>query len=245
MGSVYSQDEFDIRCEWGSHGIAQLGSGSDAIVIVDVLSFCTCVDIAVGNGASVYPWRWKDGTAAAYAESTDAILASAARTLAGGYSLAPASLLKLPAGARLVLPSPNGATLSLATGRTPTYAGCLRNAAAIAAGVQKEGRRISVIMAGEKWEDGFLRPAIEDLIGAGAVIRHLPGSRSPEAEAAVAAFEHARQDLPSCLKRCSSGNELIARGFERDVELAAALDVSRAIPVLIDRAYTQQPVSTP
>jgi 2-phosphosulfolactate phosphatase len=31
---------------------------------------------------------------------------------------------------------------------------------------------------------------------------------------------------------CSSGRELIERGFQRDVELACALDVSRTVPLL-------------
>ena len=51
----FDQGEFDIRCEWGAAGLRQLVAHSDAIVIVDVLSFATCVDIAVGNGASIYP----------------------------------------------------------------------------------------------------------------------------------------------------------------------------------------------
>jgi 2-phosphosulfolactate phosphatase len=63
----FGQQEFDIRCEWGSAGLGQFVSHSDAIIIVDVLSFSTCVDIAVGRGASVYPYRWKDASALAYA----------------------------------------------------------------------------------------------------------------------------------------------------------------------------------
>ena len=44
------QREFDVQCAWGAAGLRQLVATSDAIVIVDVLSFATCVDIAVGNG---------------------------------------------------------------------------------------------------------------------------------------------------------------------------------------------------
>ncbi len=51
----FDQREFDVRCEWGEAGLRQLVANSDAIVIVDVLSFATCVDVVVGNGASVYP----------------------------------------------------------------------------------------------------------------------------------------------------------------------------------------------
>ena len=82
------------------------------------------------------------------------------------------------------MPSPNGATLSLATGDRPTFAGCLRNARAVAQALQRYGRRIGVVPAGERCKDGSLRPAVEDLLGAGAIIQHLPGTRSLEATVA-------------------------------------------------------------
>src|SRR5690349_846810 len=107
----FAQDEFDIRCEWGAHGVATLAPISEVIIIVDVLSFSTAVDIAVSQGAIVYPYHLRDDSAVAYAKSFDAKLASFRRGAADGYSLAPTSLLNIPAGTRLVLPSPNGSTL--------------------------------------------------------------------------------------------------------------------------------------
>jgi 2-phosphosulfolactate phosphatase len=240
MHMFFNQQVFAIRCEWGACGVAQLAPESDAVVIVDVLSFSTCVDIAVGNGAVVYPYRWHDASALAYAHARDAILASPKRQSYSGYSLSPTSLLTIPSGTRLVLPSPNGAALTLATGEVPTFAGCLRNATAVATAVQRRGKRISVIPAGERWDDGSLRPALEDLVGAGAIISHLPGTRSPEAELAVAAFQHVRHDIRAGLASCGSAKELIGRGFARDVELALALDVSDCAPVLTHGAYRHQ-----
>ncbi|MFL5735465.1 MAG: 2-phosphosulfolactate phosphatase, partial [Chloroflexia bacterium] len=197
----------------------------------------TSVDVIVGNGAVVYPYRWRDHTAAAYAESLGAVLASPLRTTANGYSLAPSSLVSIPAGTRLVLPSPNGSTLSLAAQGIPTFAGCLRNAAAVAQAAQKLGKRVTVIPAGERWPDGSLRPALEDLVGAGAIIHDLRGRRSPEAELAEAAFLRFAADLPFYLARCSSGKELAGRGFGTDVDLAAALNASNCVPVLREGAY--------
>lgn len=233
----FDQSEFDIRCEWGMEGVERLAQGCDAVIIVDVLSFSTSVDVAVGRGATVYPYRWRDASAAEYARSLGAALGGSNR--GEGYSLSPASLLDIPTGARLVLPSPNGSTLSLATGSVPTFAGCLRNAPAVAEAAQNAGTRILVVPAGERWRDSHtLRPAFEDLLGAGAIIHHLRGTKSPEAMLAETAFERFRGELGDCMFRCSSGRELVEKGFAADVELAAAFNVSSAAPMLVEGAYT-------
>lgn len=237
MSSYYDQHEYDIRCEWGLAGISQLSSSSEVIVIVDVLSFSTSVDIAVGNGAIVYPYRGNEKSAASYAHSLQAVLAKFGRENSTGYSLSPASLMHIPEGTRLVLSSPNGASLSLATGTVPTFSGCLRNARTVAQAAQKIGTRIGIIPAGERWKDGSLRPALEDFIGAGAIINNLNGTCSPEAEAAKAIYLQMRATLTENLQRCSSGKELIGRSQAKDVELAAALNQSHSTPLLIDGAY--------
>ncbi|MBE9018311.1 2-phosphosulfolactate phosphatase [Chroococcidiopsidales cyanobacterium LEGE 13417] len=234
---IFNQSEFDLRCEWGMNGVMQLAPISDVVVIVDVLSFSTCVEIATNRGAIIFPYRWQDDTAIAYARSVNAILASRRRTASAGYSLSPSSLERIPVGTRLVLPSPNGATLSLQTGNTLTVSGCLRNCQAIAEFAQSCGTKITVIPAGERWEDGSLRPSLEDAIGAGAILSYLHGNPSPEAKAAMATFQMFRADLASALNQCSSGKELISRGFSRDLELATAFNVSDCIPIFRDRAY--------
>ena len=88
------------------------------------------------------------------------------------------------------------------------------------------------VAAGELRHDGSLRPAVEDLVGAGAVLDALGGHPSPEARAAVAAFLDAAPDLPSVLASCASGGELAARGLAADLRLAAEHDVSRTVPRL-------------
>lgn len=238
----YDQRTFDIRCEWGAEGLSALLPGSRAVVVVDVLSFSTSVDIAVDNGAIVYPYRSKDHTAADYARSRNALLANFTREFeGGGYSLSPSSLVDIPAGTALVLPSPNGSTLSLSTGDTPTFAGSLRNATALAGVLQQYETGISIIPAGERWkEQQTLRPAVEDLVGAGAIIHALKGARSPEAETAAAVYNKFKDDLISLLNASGSGKELIGRGFGEDVRLAAAHDASNCVPVLKDEAYQRK-----
>jgi 2-phosphosulfolactate phosphatase len=221
--------------------VTQLAPESDAVVIVDVLSFSTSVDIAVGKGAWIYPYRGKRELAQAYADGVGARLADFNRQTQSGFSLAPSSLVNIPAGTRLVLPSPNGSTLTLATGQVPTFAACLRNVQAIVSALRQVGRRISVIPAGERWQDGSLRPALEDLLGAGAIIQQLPGTKSPEAEMAVATYARFANELRQTLWHCGSGKELVGRGFAEDVELAAAFNVSDAVPRLIEGAYRNLP----
>src|SRR5262245_47526696 len=62
------QSPFAVRFEWGERGLEAIGPGSAVLVVVDVLSFCTCVDVAAARGAAVLPYRWRDDTAARYAE---------------------------------------------------------------------------------------------------------------------------------------------------------------------------------
>jgi 2-phosphosulfolactate phosphatase len=232
---IADQAGFDLRCEWGRGATAILQGGCDAAVIVDVLSFSTTVDVAASRGAAVYPFAWKDASAAAFAARLGASLAGSRGEC--GYSLSPASLLAAPSGLRLVLPSPNGATLSLLTGECATFAGCLRNARAVARAALGCGPRVAVIAAGERWPDGSLRPALEDWIGAGAILHHLKGSLSPEAGAALAAYRMVEPDLSAAIAATGSGTELISAGYSRDVELACEAGASGCVPRLIDRAY--------
>ena len=203
---------------------------ADVTIVVDVFSFTTCVDIAAARGAAILPYAWADATAGEFARVHDAELAGKRRHMR--YSLAPSSYVAAPEGLRCVLPSPNGAQVTLAAARTVPLilAGSLRNARAIARAAQERGRSFNVIPAGERWRDGSLRLALEDWLGAGAILRSLPGSRSPEADSAIALFERHRDTLVATLDQCASGRELDERGHDQDKFLAGALDVSVCVP---------------
>ena len=178
-----------------------------------------------------------------FAQEKDAILATKRPQTqdSDSFTLSPSSLQHLPIGARVVLPSPNGSTLSTATGDVMTIAGCLRNALAVAEFAQTQGARISIIPAGERFfysaTDSALRPSLEDWVGAGAIISYLQGRLSPEAQTAKLVYEAHRHNLLNILNTCVSGVELIHKDHANDVLLASQLNVNNIVPLLSDAAY--------
>ncbi|MEU7481413.1 2-phosphosulfolactate phosphatase [Lentzea sp. NPDC042327] len=225
---MFSQEGYRLRLEWGPEGIDAL-KGCDVLVVVDVLSFTTSVDLVVGNGGQVRPSRWGPES---------------------GRTPRPASL----AGATglVELPSPNGSNLSSLAATTGAHvlAACLRNAEAVAERAAQLGEVVGVVPGGERWgldvlgtgprEFGPLRPCVEDHLGAGAVLAALAsrlpaGQASPEAELAITAFTHT--DVVRAVRECGSGRELTGNGHAADVELAVALGVSRVVPQLVEGVF--------
>ena len=98
---------------------------------------------------------------------------------------------------------------------------------------------------GERWpepnEDGALRFAIEDYLGAGAVLAALGGPASPEAQVCVAAFLGARADWPPSSGSARAGASYAQQGFGEDVRHAARLDCYDAAPLLRDGAFGAAP----
>ncbi|MBI8989634.1 2-phosphosulfolactate phosphatase [Corynebacterium meridianum] len=248
MCDYFGQTDYAIRMDWGPEGARRCTA--DVNIIVDVLSFSTSVTVAAERGMTVYPCRWKDARAAEH-DATLAVGRLEAGTAPGahGISLSPAGLLTATRSPRIVLPSPNGSTISaiLAEHGAEVVAGCLRNATAVGRWAAQQvdvGRSVAVIAAGERWRgDGSLRPALEDHLGAGAILgalvtpRHI-GVCSPEALAAAGLFAGAQEYLSSLLTDCVGGRELTAMGFEEDVTVAADLDASAVVPILTDGAFS-------
>ena len=246
------QDAYRVRFERGERGALGLLSRRPpdvaVAIVVDVLSFSTAVDVAASRGAHVFPSRFK-----ALAESQqiatmyDALLAvpRSERTEASPYTLSPSTLEALPAGARLVLPSPNGARCVRAAYdcRVPTViVGCLRNVRAVAAFAKvRAGRKgaIAVIAAGERWPDGSLRPSVEDDLGAGAILAalDLDAPFSPEARYAASAFETMRDALADVVRDSVSGRELSEAGYGDEIRWSVEIDVSATVPLLQDDGF--------
>jgi 2-phosphosulfolactate phosphatase len=243
VNPAHRQRAHRVRFDWGPAGAEAVAADAEVAVVVDVLSFTTTLNVACERAITVLPFAWKDERATAYAEAQGATLAvgrlEARAPGAGGVSLSPADMTRVSGIDRLVLPSPNGSTISalLAEAGSTVVGGCLRNRSAVAEHV-RSAATIAVVAAGERWPDGSLRPCAEDLWGAGAVLDALAGfgvdDLSPEAELAAAAFRSVVPDLQARLAACAGGLELVAAGFAEDVDVAAMLDVSGVVPVLGD-----------
>ena len=242
---AHRQTSYRVRFDWGPTGAQAIAEGADIAVVVDVMSFTTTLCVAVERGMTVLPFRWRDERAAAYAEERSATLAVGrleARALPAGtgVSLSPAAMARVSGVDRIVLPSPNGSSISfgLAESGATVVGTCLRNRRAVADWVAARGGTVAVVAAGERWPDGSLRPASEDLWGAGAVLALLPrDGLSPEARLAADAFLAVEAALADAVHGCASGRELTGAGFAEDVSVAAELDVSDVVPVLADGEF--------
>ena len=103
--------------------------------------------------------------------------------------------------------------------------GSLRNARAVARwALEQQGDKgdrfvVAVIAAGEEREDGSMRFALEDLLGAGAIVDALADVGidycSPEAAAAASAFTGLRNATGHLIGASASGRELVGARIPR------------------------------
>lgn len=154
-----------------------------------------------------------------------------------GFTLSPVSLIEFPTNSALVLPSPNGATLSLLSSKAIVMTGCLRNAASVAKMAMKLGKKIAIIAAGERWPNDTLRVAYEDLVGAGAIIYEINGTKSVESNFALLAFKNSLENKFIDLVNCATSIELSKYGYAGDVKIALQYNVSNVTPVLKEQYF--------
>ena len=141
----------------------------------------------------------------------------------------------------------NGASVAEAAGRSDALVllGALRNASAVAHAVATEQTRrgsrtsIAVLACGElagRNPDAHVRFAVEDLLGAGAIIDALSGAgidhTSPEAAVAGESFGAQRRAAPHRVAASGSGRELAEAGRGEEVRAAAEVDAASVVPVL-------------
>lgn len=146
----------------------------------------------------------------------------------------------------------NGAPVirDAAAGGAVVFAGALRNASAVAhAALAEQTRRatrtsIAIVAAGERTAvgaDADVRFAVEDLLGAGAIIDALThlgvDHTSPEAAAACESFRGLRGAVRHLLTASGTGQRLLADGHKPVALAAAHIDVDAVAPVLRDGIF--------
>ena len=240
-------EDAQVHVEWGPPGARLAGQRGDVVVIVDVLAFSTSVVLTTTRGGTALSYSGAEldemgGRAEAAARLKAEVVAKDRAATTARFSLSPASLSTITPGDRLIFTSLNGAACTSAASAAPVVLiGSLSNATATARAVgtiisDGTAQRCTVVPCGERWtsvssEPDSLRPSIEDLLGAGAIVSAISGLRlSAEAHLAAAAFEATASSISHALRRCVSGRELIERGFPDDVELAAQVDSSGSVP---------------
>lgn len=154
--------------------------------------------------------------------------------------------------------SRNGAAVVAAAPDATVLVGGIRNASAVASAVQKIQERrqartsIAVIAAGEADEAGTLRFAVEDQLGAGAIVLALSDRgidhTSPDAAVAAEGFRALRGALRHMIGASGSARE-IAAGVAATERIeasgltptstpdAAALDALDTVPLLRDGIF--------
>jgi 2-phosphosulfolactate phosphatase len=242
----FGQRPWRCRLEWGHRGAAAATARGDVLVVVDTLSFSTAVATALHRGVTVYPCRPGDEGRLEEQVGAEAVVRRQDVPSKGRFSLSPTTFLSSESGARVALGSPNGAACCVAARAAPcVVVGSPVNARAVARFVSARlaggGQAVTVLACGERWStpvDGEdLRLAVEDWLGAGAILLHLGLDKSPEAQVCEAAFRGVEGRLEGVLLNCGSGVELCQKGYEADVLHASRLDLYEVVPLLAEGRF--------
>ncbi len=135
------------------------------------------------------------------------------------------------AGKRAVLFTTNGtAALCALGGRGMVLAGALANAGAVAE-VATGYRRVVVVCAGNA---GGTRFSLEDFAAAGAIVDRLARSDSPPSLGDAALLARAVSRDNDLIATSSHARSLKSLGLAEDVQFAARVDTSQAVPYVAE-----------
>lgn len=216
-------------------------------VIVDVLRASTTVVAALEAGARAIIPVGSGEEALSRRSTLPASLAGGERggVRLTGFDLGNSPLEYTPASVRdrtIFMTTSNGVPLyqKLYSARTVCW-GCVRNAGGVARHILNEGRPAVIGCAGTG--DAL---ALEDIIGAGAIVHELAlisdQSSLPlndAAQVALALFTAARDDLHNALLKGTHAQALVRLGFADDVAYASNLNASSGIlPIVRDGVVT-------
>jgi 2-phosphosulfolactate phosphatase len=205
-----------------------------AVVVFDVLRATTTIAAALAAGVSEIRIFDTVEAAAAAKEGQNCLLVGERDCLPpAGFDLgnSPGSFNPAAHRGRIIFMSTtNGARAIVAAQAAPLLlTAALVNATATADRLVAAKMDITLLCAGTAGQ-----PAMEDLIGAGAVIDAIQNKASLALENDIARIAHrlfqsARHDLQSALAESTGGQNVIAVGLGADIDFAARLD---AFPIV-------------
>lgn len=208
-----------------------------AAVVIDTLRATTSIAYAVAGGAKVEPVRSLAEARRRRGANTFLVGERGGKPVPGfDFGNSPVALRDSALrGKRLVLTTTNGTgAIARCEGAKAIYAGALVNARAIAASIAKGSfTELFLVCAGRT--TGI---ALEDLLGAGAILDALLGKDadplplSDGARIALELFRRERARLHRYIVACESGRNLTRLGSSDDVALCAQLDVLDVAPRL-------------
>src|SRR5262249_41075312 len=152
---------------------------------------------ALHHGVTVYPGRPGEQDRLAQQVGAEVAVKGQDVPQRGRFSLSPATFLAAEPGAKGVLNSPNGAAGCLVSRAAPCvvvapFIDATAGARFVSRPLAEAARAVTVLACGERrlapgdGEDP--RFAVEDYLGAGAILSHLGFDKSPEAQVCEAAF---------------------------------------------------------
>jgi 2-phosphosulfolactate phosphatase len=235
-----------VHIDWAQDGLMYALKNRDIVVVVDTLRFSSAVVTAVAHGFSIYPVPDRQH-GEKLSETVDACMAG--RSDEPGISISPVSFVNVPVdhSRNVILPSPNGATCSaMINAEDCALVGCFLNAQAagemLTSLAYSKGRNVTVIACGEQRsvvtgqrvvyvpEDAHRVFAIEDYLGAGAIIVNTSLQRSAEAEICARSFMAAENDLSALVRDSFSGRYLIEHDMVADIDHAVQINRYTIVP---------------
>jgi 2-phosphosulfolactate phosphatase len=211
-----------------------------AVVVFDVLRATTSMAAALAAGVKeirIFPDLDSARAAAAGYAGHRLLCGEHACLPPPGYDLgnSPGQFLPTHAGATLFMCTTNGTSAIIAARTAPVVlTGALVNAAAIAVRLAQENRNVVLLCAGTNG-----KVAMEDVLGAGAVVNELSQRTELRFESDVARmsarlFEGAKANLQSALADSQGGRNVVAAGLEPDIVFAARLNALDTVGVVKD-----------
>ncbi|BDR91052.1 hypothetical protein Vsou_01450 [Vulcanisaeta souniana JCM 11219] len=233
-------NKMHVFLSWFKDGV---NPNADAYVVVDVLRFSTTVITALGIGFKrVYATPSLD-KALALSRARDIPLAAEVEGIKppmANLDNSPFEILSIggtyvgSGRKELVIRSTAGAllTITLAKINVNTYIGSTINASALARKLMEKGYgTINIACAGYKAKEF----AIEDLIGAGAIIHEIMKlcndiTLNEEGLAAYYLYKSVSNSLKEVFSQSKSGKIVLSTGHDHDIEIASDVNSSITVP---------------